>query len=222
MPNWVWVVFVIVAVLGAGLLRERWRMRGMAAWCATRGCTLVAPFVPGERPPVASLVKRFDIRGGRIWGAAIVGVVNGVEVTIAEHETSPPGKKTGVWQVVLVWPVRSAGGPVVLWPGGGPGGMLSAVLGGSYAALADRLGVPDADPSSLRASTEGGLLVEGTAGAREAWLTESRRRALEAWRGGGAFAIDGAYAAWRTQGLLSPSRLQELADQLPAVRRLLE
>ena len=222
MPNWVLVVLVIVAVLGAGLLRERWRLRGMAAWCATRGLTLVTPFVPGDRPPVASIVKRFDIRGGRIWGAGIVGTVDGVEVTIAEHETSPPGRKTGVWQAVVVWPVRNPVGPVVLWPGGGPGGVLSAVLGGSYAALADRLGVPDAEPSGLRASTERGLLVEGTAVAREAWLTESRCRALEAWTGGGSFAVDGGYAAWRTQGLLSAARVQELVDQLPAVRRLLE
>ena len=222
MPNWVWVVLVIVAVLGAGLLRERWRMRGMAAWCATRGFTLVAPFVPGERPHIASMVKRFDIRGGRIWGAGLVGLVDGVEVTIAEHETSPPGKKTGVWQIVVVWPVRVPGGPVVLWPGAGPGGVLSAVLGGSYAALADRLGVPDAEPASLRASTPGGVLVEGTAEAREAWLTESRRRGLEAWGGRGAFAVDGGYAAWRVEGLLSASRAQELIDQLPTIRRLLE
>ena len=74
----------------------------------------------------------------------------------------------------------------------------------------------------LRASTERGLLVEGTAVAREAWLTESRCLALEAWTGGGSFAVDGEYAAWRTQGLLSPARTQELVDQLPAVRRLLE
>jgi len=31
MPNWLWIVTVVVGVLAVGLLRERWRLRGMEA-----------------------------------------------------------------------------------------------------------------------------------------------------------------------------------------------
>ena len=35
MPNWLWVVAMIVGVLAAGMLRERWRLRRMES-VATR------------------------------------------------------------------------------------------------------------------------------------------------------------------------------------------
>ena len=28
MPNWIWIVALIVGVLAAGMVRERWRLRG--------------------------------------------------------------------------------------------------------------------------------------------------------------------------------------------------
>jgi hypothetical protein len=66
------------------------------------------------------------------------------------------------------------------------------------------------------------LLIEAEPRVREAWLTEARRTALEAWPHGGAFTLAQGYAAWRVPGLLSVARVEELLRHLAEARRMLE
>ena len=116
MPNWLLIVAAIVGVLVAGMLRERWRLRGMEAVAKQRGLVLHSPFVAGERPPMAALAERLEGRPATRWGAGITGVVDGLEIAIAEHETPARGfnatgslKTTGIWHVMAAWPVRVDG-----------------------------------------------------------------------------------------------------------------
>ena len=62
MPDWLWIVTLIVGVLAAGLVRERWRLRRMEDVARQRGFVLHSPFVPGERPPMAALAERIERR----------------------------------------------------------------------------------------------------------------------------------------------------------------
>lgn len=111
MPNWGTVVLVVAGLAAVAAFGERWRLAGMEKSCRTRGLRLLAPFVAGDRPPVALLASRFDVRGARRWGAGVEGPLDGVEVmTLVEHETSPPGRKTGQWQTMMVWPIRGGAG----------------------------------------------------------------------------------------------------------------
>lgn len=107
-PAWLPIVLVIALVLGAGLLRERWRISGLERLCRARGFTWHSPFVPGEQPPVAALAAHFYPRGARLWGAGIEATVDGLAVTMAEHEASPLGAKTGHWFTLVAWPVPKA------------------------------------------------------------------------------------------------------------------
>lgn len=70
-----------------------------------------------------------------------------------------------------------------------------------------------------RASPDGPLEASP---ARDAWLTDDRRRRIEAWPHGGELVIDAGYAGWRFEGLLSGSRLDALTAQIAEARRLLE
>lgn len=102
MPNWFWVVVVVVGVLAIGMIRERWRMRGMEALAVERGFVLHSPFSPGERPPMEPLAKRLEGRRAHRWGAGLSGTVDGVEFTVAEHEVPGTGSsRNGVWYVML-------------------------------------------------------------------------------------------------------------------------
>lgn len=129
MPTWLWIVAVIVGVLAAGMLRERWRLRGMEGVAKQRGFVLHSPFAPGERPPMAALAERLEGRPATRWGAGLTGVVDGLEIAIAEHETPARGgdatgspNTIGIWHVMVAWPVRVEGAstdPGASWPHGG-------------------------------------------------------------------------------------------------------
>jgi hypothetical protein len=130
MPKWIVVVLIVLAVLVAGLLRERWRMGAMATWARRRGFALRSPFVPGPSPPMAALAARLEGREVRRWGAGVEGDLNGIRLMVAEHETAPTGvnasgnlKTVGIWRVMAAWPVSGGRQPdaaaLAAWPHGG-------------------------------------------------------------------------------------------------------
>lgn len=129
MPNWLWVVLIIIGVLVAGMVRERWRLRAMEGLAARRGLALHSPFTPGDRPPMTALAERLEGRRITRWGAGVTGVVDGVEIAIAEHEVPKTGgdatgsmHTTGDWHVMLAWPVRAghvSADVSAPWPHGG-------------------------------------------------------------------------------------------------------
>lgn len=213
MPKWLIIVLAIAAVLVAGMLRERWRISGVERWVRKRGLLLCSPFVPGDQPPVVRLAQRFAPNGARIWGVGVEGVLDGVPVTIAEHETAnTTGKTSGVWRVLVAWPLREAGETVVVWRA--PSTPIF-----SNRAIARRFGATDAD--ALR-TVSGGLLIEAAAAPREAWMTEARRAAFESWSHGGEFVREEAWAGRRFKGNVTPELLDTVAARLPEARRLFE
>lgn len=129
MRDWLWIVVVIVGVLAAGMVRERWRMRAMERFAIQHGFTLLSPFVPGERPPMAALAEQLEGRRATRWGAGISGVIDGLEITIAEHETPAHGSDgtgspntVGIWRVMVAWPLGPhavSTGPSGPWGHGG-------------------------------------------------------------------------------------------------------
>ena len=173
MPTWVVVVLMIVAVLAAGMFRERWRISRMETWARQRGVELRSPFAPDERAPMARLAARFEGREPRMWGVGLEGILDGAQVTIAEHETAASGSDVsgspntiGVWRVLAAWPRSSGGG----------------------------------------AATD----------------SDFRRLNAIGWTHGGELGTDGAWAAWRMRGNLTPALLDAIVAHLPAARRSLE
>ncbi|NUQ36442.1 MAG: hypothetical protein HUU23_01335 [Caldilineales bacterium] len=155
-PDWLWIVAAIVGVLAAGMLRERWRLRGMEDFARQHGFVLHSPFTPGERPPLAALAERLEGRPPTRWGAGITGVVDGIEIAIAEHETPARGADAtgsphtiGIWRVMAAWPLRSAGvsaDPGDPWPHGG-----QLVCDGEWAAWRLRGNLTQANVETLLA-----------------------------------------------------------------------
>jgi hypothetical protein len=216
MPSWLAVLLVIVGVLALGMLRERWRIAGMEKIARFRGLHVISPFRPDGRQPFDTLAARFSVRFSRRWGVGVEGEVDDVQLTIAEHEVPRTGSgNPDRWFTLVAWPSPRTAGPVLIWLGQG----LSTM---SDAGVAERLGVPQVDPATLRFRTTAGLLIEAEAGVREAWLTAERTRALEAWPHGGALLRDSGYCAWRVPGLLTPAQLETVLGQVPLLRRLLE
>ena len=122
--------------------------------------------------------------------------------------------RTWSFQTTLVaWPDLAATDPIVVWRVG-----RLPVL--SDAGVADRLGLPDVDPVTLR-DHEGDLLVDAAPDARARWMTADRRRAFEEWPHGGEFARGDGHAGWRTPGTVTAQRLAELLERIPAARRLM-
>lgn len=217
MTGWITVVVAVVAFLAVGMMRERWRMTRLERWAEPKIFAVHSPFVPDAKSPAAALASLFNVRSARRWGAAVEGASGGVRVMIAEHEASQPGAgKTGIWYTLVFWPAGGGNGTVVAWPGQ-PASVLR-----TDARVGDRLGLPDSDPSAFRMRTDGGLLVEGEPGARDAWLNPGRKQALENWPHDGAFARIPSHCAWRFRGLLTPARVEDVLAKLPEVRRLLE
>lgn len=126
MPHWLGIVVVIVGVLAAGLVRERWRLRSLARIARQRSFVLHSPVALFERPPLAALAERSAGRPATRWGAGLTGKVNGLEIAIAEHELPARGVDAtgspdtiGIWHVIVAWPVGRTGGstdPVGSWP----------------------------------------------------------------------------------------------------------
>jgi hypothetical protein len=121
MPNWVFGVLVIVGLLAVALLRESLRMTELKGVAAQRGFLLHSPFVPGERPPMRLLAERAGAQANPRWAAGLTGVVDGTEITIAEHEVLGGIGKPGAWHVLLAWRIVAAPQPSNAnpWPHGG-------------------------------------------------------------------------------------------------------
>lgn len=103
MPNWVFGAIVIVGLLAVALLRENFRMNDLKGVAAQRGFVLHSPFVPGERPPMRLLAERVGAQPNPRWAAGLTGVVDGTEITIAEHEVLGPIGTPGAWHVLMAW-----------------------------------------------------------------------------------------------------------------------
>ncbi|HLA79840.1 MAG TPA: hypothetical protein VJU18_19870 [Vicinamibacteria bacterium] len=71
MPSWIVVVVIVIGVLVAGLVRERWRVRGMETWALHHGFVLHSPFVPAGRPPMQALAACLEGRDARLWGVGL-------------------------------------------------------------------------------------------------------------------------------------------------------
>ena len=120
MPNWVFGVLVIVGLLAVALLRENLRMNELKGVAAQRGFLLHSPFVPGDRPPMRLLAERAGAQPNPRWAAGLTGVVDGVEIAIAEHEVLGRIGTPGAWHVLMAWTERAPQpNNATPWPHGG-------------------------------------------------------------------------------------------------------
>ncbi len=213
MPDWVWIGVIIVALIAGALVREHWRLRALESWSRTRGFTLHRPFKPGDHPEIAALGSRFSGRDNMRWATGASGWAADTKVTVAEFEYTPTGRKTGIWFTLVAWAVRGPAGPLTLTPRGRNviDSAVSAVMGRS-----------DADSAGLQITTDGALVVHGEPAVREAWLTDDRRRALEAWPHGGQFVVMDGWAGWKTEGLITPARVDDLLAHVAEIRPVLD
>jgi hypothetical protein len=213
MPEWAWIIIIIVGLIAAALVRERWRLTALEGWVRTHGFTLLRPFAPGDHPRIAALGSRLSGRDNMRWATGVSGRSADTAVTIAEFEYTPPGRKTGVWFALAAWPVRDAAGPLVLTPNG------RGVLDRAMRAVVGR---SESEFAGLQITTEGSLVVHGEPAVRQSWLTDARRVALERWPHGGEFVLMDGYAGWKTEGLITPSRLDDLLTHVAEARRLFD
>jgi len=224
MNNWVAVVLLLVIVLAAGLLRERWRVSRIEGWARASGFTRRFPVPPEGPQPAAVMVSRLSVHGARIWGLLLDGTIDGAAVTIAEHESSEPAKKTGVWHTIVTWPIADAGGSIFMQRGTGSRAVAraaEAIIGAVKRPMADALGLSIGDAAST-VETPGGWVVGGDPIVRDRWLTPEKMRELDAWAHGGEFVREDGFGAWRLRELTSVDALTRLIEQLPAARRLLQ
>jgi hypothetical protein len=222
--NWISIVVVIVIVVAVAMIRERWRVSGLESLAKSRGLTPLFPVPEGGPQPAANLVKLLTVRGGRLWGSVLTGTIDGVPVTIAEHECTEQGRKTGTWSTVVCWPVAGDKGRLILRRGRGIAALADAaeaLVAPVRTAVADAVGLPVWDTVG-ESETPGGWTVTGEPIDRDRWLTPERTQALDAWEPEASFARDGGFAAWRFTGLITADRLTQIIDQFPAVRRVLE
>ena len=224
MSNWVSIVVLIGIVLAVALLRERWRMSGLESLAKAKGLARLFPVPDGGPQPAGALVSQLTIRGARIWGMVLTGTLDGVPVTIAEHESSEPGLKNNVWSTVVTWPVAGASGKIVMRRGRGSdivAEAVAAVIDPVKRAVADAVGLP-ARPEQQTMETPGGWAVTGEPIDRDRWLTPERTRQLDAWAQDASFARQDGYAAWRFRENLTADTLTRVLEQWPAARRLME
>jgi len=225
MDNWIGIVVIVVLMLAAGLLRERWRVLRVERWARGRGFVVRLPASAGGPQPAAKFASRLTVHGARLWGMVLEGSLDGVMITIAEHESSELGRKTGVWSTIVTWPIPSAVGRVVMRRGSGlqaVAAISNAIEGAVREPIKDALGIQGNSDEAQRIDTPGGWAVYGEPAVRDLWLTYEKIRELDAWPHGGAFVREDGFGAWRMKGTISAGRLEQLGKQLPAARRLLE
>jgi hypothetical protein len=225
MDNWIGIVVIVVLMLAAGLLRERWRVLRVERWARGRGFVVCSPAPAGGPQPAAKLASHLTVHGARLWGLVMEGSLDGVTIIIAEHESSELGRKTGVWSTIVTWPIPSAVGRVVMRRGSGPKSLAAAanaIVGAVSEPIKDALGIRGDNDEAQRIDTSGGWAVYGEPAVRDLWLTPEKIQELDAWPHGGAFVREDGFGAWRVKGTISAGRLEQLVKQLPAARRLLE
>jgi hypothetical protein len=96
MDKWISIVVIVLVMLAAGLLRERWRVLRVERWARSRGFVVRSPAPAGGPQPAAKLASHLAVHGARLWGLVLEGFLDGVTITIAEHESSELARKTGV------------------------------------------------------------------------------------------------------------------------------
>ena len=220
MNTWIAIVVLLVAVAAVAMMRERWRLRAIDQWAGARGLMRRFP-VPADGPqPAAALVRHLTIHGARLWGTILEGTLDGVAVTIAEHESSVPGRKTGHWHTIMTWPATGESGRIVI-----KRGRSSAVLADAAEAVIAAVQLPpgaaSADSGLHTVETPGGWVIGGEAATVDHWLTPEKTRDLDAWPHGGTFVREGGSAAWRMSGNIATDTLQRIQEGLPVARRLL-
>ena len=203
MPKWVSVVVVIVVFLAVAAIYERWRLNGLDACCRKAGFHPIHPFVPAEHPAVPLLVAKISGGDGpkRRYGAAIAAQSGDTPVTLTEFEYTPPGRKTSAWFRLAIWPAQPVPAPFVLIPRG-----TSALD----------------EVARMISGPEGSVVALAEPAVQQTWLTEKRRRALEAWTHGGQFVLVDGYAGWVTEGLLTPSRAKQLLALVAEARQVID
>lgn len=215
MQKWIWVVFVILAFFLVAAVVERRRLAALEAWRRERGFTALDPFVPEDHRPISLLAAQVTGRDliSLRWASAFAAVSgDNTKVTLAEFLYTPSGRQTSTWFTLAVWPSPRVPGPLVLTPGGRSafGEAIRKVTWRPKMAIAERQG-----------PVEGSLAVVSEPAVWQAWLTEGRRRALEAWPHGGQFVLMEGYTGWTTEGLLTASRADQLLAQIEEARRAL-
>jgi hypothetical protein len=219
MNTWIPIVVVLAIVVIVAVLRERSRGDGIEKWAKDRGLTRRFP-VPPEGPSSAGdLVARLTTHGARIWGMVLEGPLDGAAVTIAEHESSEPGQKSGVWHTIAMWPIPASTEPIVIQRGR-RSSLLANAAAAITAPIADAVRGPRDQGHAV--DTTGGWSVRGEPLVIERWLTAEKTRALDAWPHEGAFVRAGGYGAWRTRGNISAASLEHLIGQIAAARKLLD
>jgi hypothetical protein len=225
MDNWIWIVVIVVFMLAAGLLRERWRVLRVERWARGRGFVVRSPVPAGGPQPAARLASYLTVYGARLWGLMLEGSPDGVTITIAEHESSELARKTGVWSTIVTWPIPSAVGRVVMRRGSGLqplAAAANAIVGAVREPIKNALGMRGDNDEAQRIDTPVGWAVYGEPSVRDLWLTPEKMSELDAWPHGGAFVREDGFGAWRVKGTISAGRLEQLVMQLPAARHLLE
>lgn len=224
MNSWVSIVVLLALVIAVGLLRERWRVSRIEGWARDKGFSRQFPVPAGGPQPAGAMVKQLAVHGARIWGMVLDGTIDGVPVTIAEHESSEPARQSGIWCTIVTWPVAGATGRIVMQRGTGSrlvADALKAVTDPIRSAVADALDLPGA-ATHLTIETPEGWAVYGEPVDRDRWLTPDKIRELDAWPHGGAFARQDGFGGWRVKEPITADTLARLLDQLPVARRLLQ
>jgi hypothetical protein len=97
------IVFIVVAFLAVGVVRERFRERKLRAWVAGHGGTLHWPFAVGEHPdlPAKELTLGFEPRGAHQWAVGIQHSVHDRAVWMIEYSSTPAGQSTSRWHCLV-------------------------------------------------------------------------------------------------------------------------
>jgi hypothetical protein len=223
--SWIAVPLLLVAVLTVAIVRERWRVRGIEAGALALGWSGRSSSSTNDVQPAASLVARMTLHGAQRWGMILDGTVDGVSATIAEHESSEPGRKQAVWHTVVTWPVGEPSGPIVVSRGRGSKALAQAAEAAISIVREPIINAirGSAPPDNRqRIETPAGWVALGGPDDLARWLTPDKIRELDAWPHEGEFARGAGSAAWRVRGSLSAATLPRLVEQIAVARRLMQ
>ena len=201
--SWVTGALLIGAVFAFMLFRERWRLRALEAWAVERRFKLMSPFAPeSQLIPAKTLADAFSVRGAIRWGAAVEGEIEGIPVWFMECEASRPGM-TSTWYTLVGWALASSEASLVLSQ---PTWRLPTLL-------------DEPEPQSPRDPPDPpGWQVSGEPEERAAWLTPPRIAAMSQYPPPCVIAIRTGFAAFRLEGVIIPSRIQEAEQMLSEIR----